>query len=250
MEVHHPHRHSTPRTFKQYAIEFLMIFLAVTLGFFAENIREHFAEKEKAHQYLEDLASDLKQDTAKLNASIAFKSQKRQQIDSLVHLLLGADRDKYSREIYYYGRMLSLREPFYATEGTLKQMENDGGFRILHNKEIIQKINHYVDAKDKIVQIQQMEDNISVQMRSAASRVFDARVFEKMLNPETNAAYKYYIRPPEQPVSFTTNNPRELNEYANWAVSINTGQTMNRMLMIQLKEEATALIEAIEKAVN
>jgi hypothetical protein len=33
-------------------------------------------------------------------------------------------------------------------------------------------------------------------------------------------------------------------------VSINTGQTMNRMLMIQLKEEATALIEAIEKAVN
>lgn len=250
MEVHHPHRHSTPRTFREYAAEFLMIFLAVTLGFFAENIREHFAEKEKAHQYLEDLASDLKQDTAKLNTSIAFKLQKQQQVDSLVHLILGSDRDKYSREIYYYARMLSIREPFYATEGTLKQMENDGGFRILHNKAIIEKINHYIAAKNKIVQIQQMEDNISVQMRTAASKVFDARVFEEMLHPETNASYKYYIRPPEQPVSFTTNNFRELNEYANWAVSINTGQTMNRMLMVQLKEEATLLIEDIEKVIR
>lgn len=227
-----------------------MIFLAVTLGFFAENIREHFAEKERAHQYLEDLVSDLKQDTAKLSASIAFKLRKQQQVDSLVHLIVRSDRDTYSREIYYYARMLSIREPFYATEGTLKQMENDGGFRILHNKEIIEKINHYIAAKDKIVQIQQMEDNISVQMRTASSKVFDARVFEEMLNPETNASFRYYIRPPEQPVAFATNDVKVLNEYANWAVSINTGQTMNRMLMVQLKEEADSLIASIEKVIR
>ena len=104
--------------------------------------------------------------------------------------------------------------------------------------------------RSKIVQIQNMEDNLSVQMRTAANKVFDARVFENMLNPEANASYKYYIRPPEQPVSFTTQDSRELNEYANWAVSINTGQTMNRMLMIRLKEEATDLIETIEKTIR
>jgi hypothetical protein len=250
MEVHHPHHHSSPRSFRQYAGEFLMIFLAVTLGFFAENIREHFAEKEKAHQYLEDLVSDLKQDTAKLNASIAFKLRKQQQVDSLINLLLGPERDAYSKEIYYYARMLPIREPFYATEGTLSQMENDGGFRILHNKEIIEKINHYIASKHKIVQIQNLEDNLSVQMRTAANKIFDARVFEAMLDPEKNSAYRYYIRPPEQPAPFTSKEPRELNEYANWVVSINTGQTMNRMLMLQLKEEATALIIAIEKTVK
>ena len=250
MEVHHPHRHSTPRSFREYAAEFLMIFLAVTLGFFAENIREHFAEKEKAHQYLEDLASDLKQDTAKLNASIAFKLRKQQQVDSLINLLLSPERDTFSKEIYYYARMLPIREPFYATEGTLAQMENDGGFRILHNKQIIEKINHYVASKNKIVQIQNLEDNLSVQMRTAANKIFDARVFEAMLNPEKNSAYRYYIRPPEHPAPFTSKNPQELNEYANWVVSINTGQTMNRMLMMQLKEEATALIATIEKVVQ
>jgi hypothetical protein len=46
MEVHHhPHLpHGEKKKFKEYFLEFLMIFLAVTLGFFAENVREHFDE--------------------------------------------------------------------------------------------------------------------------------------------------------------------------------------------------------------
>jgi hypothetical protein len=44
MEVHH-HPHVEKKSFKEYLLEGLMIFLAVTMGFFAENIREHFSEK-------------------------------------------------------------------------------------------------------------------------------------------------------------------------------------------------------------
>jgi hypothetical protein len=39
MEVHH-HPHVEKKNFKDYFLEFVMIFLAVTLGFIAENIRE------------------------------------------------------------------------------------------------------------------------------------------------------------------------------------------------------------------
>jgi hypothetical protein len=39
MEVHH-HPTVDKKNFKEYFLEFLMIFLAVTMGFFAENIRE------------------------------------------------------------------------------------------------------------------------------------------------------------------------------------------------------------------
>jgi cell division protein FtsB len=38
MEVHH-HPHVEKKNFKEYFLEFLMIFLAVTMGFFAESIR-------------------------------------------------------------------------------------------------------------------------------------------------------------------------------------------------------------------
>ena len=61
MEVHH-HPHVEKKGLKEYFLEFLMIFLAVTLGFFAENIREHFVdkthEKEYIHSFYEDLSND------------------------------------------------------------------------------------------------------------------------------------------------------------------------------------------------
>jgi hypothetical protein len=41
MEVHHhPDLHHRRKKFKEYLLEFVMIFLAVTMGFIAENVRE------------------------------------------------------------------------------------------------------------------------------------------------------------------------------------------------------------------
>jgi hypothetical protein len=62
MEVHHhPDVHHETKYFKEYFLEFLMIFLAVTMGFFAENIREYFAEKKNAKENLEAFENELKQ---------------------------------------------------------------------------------------------------------------------------------------------------------------------------------------------
>ena len=60
MEVHHhPDLHHKKKNFREYFLEFLMIFLAVTMGFIAENIREHFSERKVAHQMLESYRNDL-----------------------------------------------------------------------------------------------------------------------------------------------------------------------------------------------
>ena len=40
-----------------------MIFLAVTLGFFAENIREHFSENGKAKELAESLYKEVYSDS-------------------------------------------------------------------------------------------------------------------------------------------------------------------------------------------
>jgi hypothetical protein len=54
MEVHHhpelPHGES--KRFKEYVLEFLMIFLAVTMGFIAESIREHLSDSSKESEYI------------------------------------------------------------------------------------------------------------------------------------------------------------------------------------------------------
>ena len=43
MEVHH-HPHVEKKNFKEYFLEFLMIFLAVTMAFIGENMREQLSD--------------------------------------------------------------------------------------------------------------------------------------------------------------------------------------------------------------
>ena len=58
MEVHHHSHH--PKKIKEYITEFVMLFAAVTLGFFAENLREVYIEKERSHEFVERFEVDLK----------------------------------------------------------------------------------------------------------------------------------------------------------------------------------------------
>src|ERR1700750_2357010 len=64
MEVHHhPDLHHKRKNFKEYFLEFLMIFLAVTMGFFAESYREHLVNNDKEEVYMKSMIQDLKRDT-------------------------------------------------------------------------------------------------------------------------------------------------------------------------------------------
>ena len=58
MEVH-AHTHTPRKKWTHYFWEFLMLFLAVTLGFFVENQREHYIENKRERQYMHSFYEDL-----------------------------------------------------------------------------------------------------------------------------------------------------------------------------------------------
>ena len=68
MEVHHHPElpHGDKKNFREYLLEGLMIFIAVFMGFVAENIREHISDNSKEKNYARSLYSDLKKDSAQL----------------------------------------------------------------------------------------------------------------------------------------------------------------------------------------
>jgi hypothetical protein len=68
MEVHHHSHH--PKKWKEYITEFLMLFLAVSLGFMAENIREHQIEKHREISYLKNVHEDLQLDLQNIDSVI------------------------------------------------------------------------------------------------------------------------------------------------------------------------------------
>src|SRR4249919_2423974 len=92
MEIHHPYHQDPPgkkeKLWKHYTLEFFMLFIAVSAGFFMENLREHFADQRRAKEYILSFYEDLKTDTAKISTLINYDQQK---IEGLIHISICYD---------------------------------------------------------------------------------------------------------------------------------------------------------------
>ncbi len=82
MEVHH-HPEVEKKGFKEYILEGLMIFLAVTMGFFAESIRDGISDRAKEYEYITSMVEDARTDTADIHWCIRENSARLKAIDSL-----------------------------------------------------------------------------------------------------------------------------------------------------------------------
>ena len=98
MEVHH-HPHVEKKNFKEYFLEFLMIFLAVTLGFFAENIREHFTEKANGKRYLEAYRDELTQQYYTIDSYKRVFRRKIMLCDSMKNIFYSGQEIKKTDDI-------------------------------------------------------------------------------------------------------------------------------------------------------
>jgi hypothetical protein len=91
------------KNWKVYLFEFILLFLAVTLGFLADNFRESLSQQARAKTLLEALKTDLKADTLELTANIRFYQNSVVALDSLYEMLLmppqDVDRSAYYRQL-------------------------------------------------------------------------------------------------------------------------------------------------------
>jgi hypothetical protein len=90
MDIHH-HPHTERKKWTHYFWEFFMLFLAVTLGFFVENQREHFIEHQREKQYMVSLVEDLETDTAELKKGIISTDSTNNYTDSVLFFSLLAE---------------------------------------------------------------------------------------------------------------------------------------------------------------
>lgn len=133
MEVHH-HPTVETKNFKEYFLEFLMIFLAVTMGFFAENIREYFSERKTAKEYLEAFENELKQNEASIHQYDSIITFILPVQDSIINVFFekkeNEDLNKISRLERKARRILNV--PLQTSAYT--QIVNSGGLKNIRGK--------------------------------------------------------------------------------------------------------------------
>lgn len=159
MEVHHhPDLHHKPKKIKEYFLEFIMIFLAVTLGFFAENIREHIVDKTHEKQYLHSFYEDLQADEENLPRLInTIETQQIQPADSLFTLLPSITVHTPATSVYYSLRAIIRQQAvkIFVTSRTIEQIKNSGEMRLIDNKQIVDSLVDYYDFINYIDYLQQ-----------------------------------------------------------------------------------------------
>jgi hypothetical protein len=162
-----------------------MIFIAVTLGFFAESYREHLVEKSSERELIESYIEDLKSDTAAIRPSLTFFREKRMvMLDSLMLLLETKKIKGYENSLYYSGRMLVRSQTFQSNDRTIRQLKNSGSFRLIKNKQAVDSIISY-DKKVEALYNQEIDEK--VERKNAypvISQMFNPFVFDKMVTKD------------------------------------------------------------------
>lgn len=149
MEVHH-HPHVERKKFKEYFLEFVMIFLAVLMGFFAENAREHLVEHKRGRQFAQSLLNDLKGDTAALRTAIDNGDRKIKCIDSLFSQIELTPVHWNDKLLYRYAGVAGRVRPFEHNSGTYEQMKASGSL-VYFRQELADLLNKYdVQAKKTV----------------------------------------------------------------------------------------------------
>jgi hypothetical protein len=226
MEVHHHSHH--PKKWKEYITEFLMLFLAVTLGFFAENVREHQIEKSREVQLMKSMVSDLNKNESLLKNQLNALTARKISCDSLAYLLNSKNSEKYGADIYMNARRLGFYGREYPLASrSLDQLKNSGMFRLIEFNDVADSLSHYDNLKTQYEQAIKwfFEDVKNVQNENKI--LFDSHVFEE--STIYHNAYKFTpIRPMGNP-QLLTKDKEQLEKYYNsiYYLKRNTEVVMN-----------------------
>jgi len=180
MEVH-AHTHTARKKWTHYFWEFFMLFLAVTLGFFVENQREHYIEKKRAKEYARLLADDLNFDIAELNRAGRVLNHITTAGDSLALLLSDNDVRKVpGGKLYYYEYWSGWRWSIISRDATLQQLKNSGALRYLGNTELIRKILGYEESIRVIYMLQNKYEPEKAENWKLVQKVFYQEYFNSL----------------------------------------------------------------------
>lgn len=166
MEIHHPHHGHHPRKIKDYLFEFLMLFLAISGGFFMENTRESYIDHKIEKEYISSMINDLKEDTTSIIEVLHTLKNQTEGIDSLLEFIEKSGKVFEAKPFYHFAFTYASSFIGYSSQDiTITQLKNSGGFRLIGKKAVADSIVKYYSLYDshkeqEMYNIRIMEDLI------------------------------------------------------------------------------------------
>jgi len=169
-----------------------MLFLAVFLGFVAENIREHNVERIREKDYLSSMLEDLKSDTVNIHTYYNSADSSISKVDSLINLLRSPDRDAFGQTMYYYAREITTKVGrFVLADRAFEEMKSSGSLRLISDKALSDSISRYYADQTRFKEQAELQIVRMTSYCDIVTEIFDGAVFQKMLQ-----RFPYRVNPP------------------------------------------------------
>jgi len=140
MEVHHhPQLEHKPKPWKEYILEGLMIFLAVTMGFFAETIRENISETSHAKELAKSLYKEVYADSIAMQNKLNLRFKKDQQLEYFRRYIRDSSLTNLPEKFYpsfAWSFIITTTIIFDPNDGVITQLKNSGTLRYLKSIEL------------------------------------------------------------------------------------------------------------------
>jgi hypothetical protein len=144
MEVHHhPHIPTHAKPWKEYLLEGLMIFVAVTLGYGAENVREHYVETKKAIISAKNLYVDVVNDSIGYEKTRSNRSLQDSCFEIINSYYNNNELDKEIPAVYAAHGHITRRMLYQMNTLALDEVKSSGTLKFLESDELKAAIQRY-----------------------------------------------------------------------------------------------------------
>lgn len=238
------------RSSKKYLIDFLIIFLAVSVGFIGNNFMNNISEKAREKEYTKSLYDELKLDTTEIQQIYNEKVQIQEKFDSAEIILSSPELYKYDNFIYYIERYLSVNNPFIAQDIIFQELKSSNGINNPDHFSLYKKIADYYDLYKQYQDIEANSDKENHNgLTGMETILFNVGDLTSLDNYDSTSFYSKVTRPSTKlkPISMNVANLKYLYiKIDNAKKRTNTAKTYLRWL----KYDATEILNDLKKEYN
>jgi hypothetical protein len=171
-------------------LEFLMIFLAVTLGFFAENIREYISSRDKEDIDIRSLSRNLTEDSAMIDYQIQSNETGTQTIDSMMELIRSGRYKDEPEMLYRFAYTTRGFQNFQYSNITFEEMKSSGSFGLIRK---INVRNDLVNYNNFITGLRGLESRMLETEKNQAN--LQSEILDDSFYPSVDSIiYKHALR--------------------------------------------------------
>ena len=157
MEVHHPHHPTHKKKWSEYIIEFVMLFTAVTLGFFAENLREHQIMNHRVEQNKIAILRDLQADSINISKAFATEDSCIYTFNRVNNILYLAKTNKINQNqlidsIKSIDKLIAYSTTLYVNNSSFKNMQSSGLLSYVEEGEFKNTLASYYEVNFKSIE--------------------------------------------------------------------------------------------------